>query len=327
VIYLLLRWRVSRIEAQKRLLQVLVDKRTGELAQANAKIRNYNERLEVMLEERTRHLIISERQAAFGQLVQGIVHNLKNPLASSTMSIDMIRMALDKAKPEKYKTPDEQNIMQQAMSATVSRAIGWIEQANEALNQMITSLLTKSRSDKGDDKRIVNINDLIKTEIDFLSADRRLKKMKNKKIELADEPLYVNVVRGELTQAFQNLVQNALDAMHKQPDPFIGIKTYSKDDKVYLSVSDNGPGIKEEIKEKIFDPFFSTKPAALDEEVAIDVPKGTGLGLWMCQQAMESFDGKIEVESEDGKGTTFTIILPVAVKNEDVEKEVLEHHV
>ncbi|MCB2200236.1 hypothetical protein KQI63_12565 [bacterium] len=315
-VYFLLKWRVRRIENQKRQLEDLVNVRTEELSHANDKIQQYNEQLETMLQERTRHLIRSERQAVFGQMVQGIVHNLRNPLTSSTMSTQLMRMAIEKARAKNFRTDDEELGVLREITSSVEAMVNWIEKANETLSNMINSLLTKSRSDKEKDMNTIDLNDLVKNELEFLQADRMFRVTVDKQIELTEETLPVNVVPGELAQVLQNLVRNALDAMFKVDKPILRIRTWVADgNKVKLSVTDNGSGIPENIQDRIFDPFFSTKPpeGAKDVEEE-DEPRGTGLGLWMCQEAMHSFKGEIEVSSIQGRGTTFILTLP---KGED----------
>jgi signal transduction histidine kinase len=306
------KWRVRAIEAYNRQLEDMIERRTRQLAEANQEIQTYNERLEQMLEDRTRHLIISERQAVFGQLVQGIVHNLKNPLSASTMSTGAIREALRVVENADQSSPEDVKKANDRLVRSVKQSVGWIERANQNLNDMITSLLTKSRSDKAADRARIDLNDLLRNEVEFLQADKRFKKMKRKKIRLADEPLPVEVVPGEMAQVFQNIVGNALEAMYDTPDPFLAVETFERDGHAVMIISDSGPGIPEEIRQKVFDPFFSTKSPLLDEEAGEDEPKGTGLGLWMCRQAVESFGGVIQLETEEGKGTSFRIALPLA---------------
>ncbi|MBD3166049.1 hypothetical protein GF324_05595, partial [bacterium] len=305
-------WRMRAMVAKNRRLEELVEQRTRQLAEANEEIQRYNEELEQMLEERTRHLILSERQAAFGQMVQGIVHNLKNPLSAGTMSTGVIRDALKKAEENHDETLEDVKRTNRNLMRAVNQAVGWIERANQNLNDMITSLLTKSRSDKSADRRVIDLNDLLANEIAFLQADKRFKKMKKKHVKLSKDPLRVDVVPGEMAQVFQNIVGNALDAMHDSKDPYLAIETFHRDGCAVVIISDAGPGIPEEIRQKVFDPFFTTKSPLLDEESDADEPKGTGLGLWMCRQAVESFDGTIQLETEEGKGTSFRISIPLA---------------
>lgn len=316
LLYLLLKWRLHSVESQKRRLEAIVQQRTQELEDANSKIKQYNEKLAQMLDERTRHLIRSERQAVFGQMVQGIVHNLKNPLASSSMSVQLIKLAVEKSQREVCKSDDEELLMLRSMSDTIADTITWIEKANEALANMIHSLLAKSRSDKSENQVVTDLNEIVNREIDFLQADRIFKHKVDKNIYLTNEELPVRVVPGEMAQVFQNLVRNALDALYQNDEPRLTISTNRVGKTAILSVSDNGQGIPANILDKIFDPFFSTKRSESEEKTDNSAPTGTGLGLWMCQEAVKKFGGEIRVSSEMNYGTTFTVVLPVATGDE-----------
>jgi len=91
-------------------------------------------------------------------------------------------------------------------------------------------------------------------------------------------------------------------------DPQIPISTGMKKSNVWFKISDNGPGINQSIIKKIFDPFFTTKSKIGDE--TDNKPTGTGLGLHSCSEILKSYSGKIEVDSQLGSGTSFTVYLP-----------------
>lgn len=115
--------------------------------------------------------------------------------------------------------------------------------------------------------------------------------------ELSELPLlYAN--SGELSQVILNLIMNANQTIEEQGN--IQIRTLLEDSDIVIELADDGPGISPEVIENIFDPFFTTKEAG----------KGTGLGLSIVNTIIESFGGKIYVESEPGHGTVFTIRLP-----------------
>jgi two-component system NtrC family sensor kinase len=114
----------------------------------------------------------------------------------------------------------------------------------------------------------------------------------------------VRAVKGQLDDVWLNLMMNAHDALAEQKNATIGVevKHRPEDETIVVKIWDNGPGIPEELREKIFAPFFTTKPPG----------EGTGLGLHICRQVIDAVNGKIEVESFTGKGTRFTITLPAA---------------
>jgi len=109
----------------------------------------------------------------------------------------------------------------------------------------------------------------------------------------------------QLNQVFMNLLVNAAQAIEKQGE--IRIRTWNGDGNIYVSISDTGSGIPEDKINRIFEPFFTTKP----------VGKGTGLGLSITYDIVKKHNGDIKVESEVGRGTTFTITIPVVEDRRD----------
>ncbi len=274
-------------------------------------IRHYNERLEQMLEERTRDLVRSERKAVFGQLVQGIVHNLKNPLSSAVMSARMITDSLTRLNQEGLSQEEKLTIFSR-MEKRLEMAVEYIELSHETLDKMISSLLEKSRADSSDKAVRFDLNDLIRRELDFFQADLTFKHRIEKDIELHPEPLWIRMVPGDMSQVVQNLLRNAIDAMYAQNEASVRITTRVADNHAVLEIEDNGPGIPEENREQIFEPFYSTKPSQNESTDDPEAPRGTGLGLWICRQMIDNVGGSIRLDSEMEKGTTFTITLPLA---------------
>jgi signal transduction histidine kinase len=110
--------------------------------------------------------------------------------------------------------------------------------------------------------------------------------------------------REELVQVFSNLMKNAIDALTESKldrRPEIRVRTHYSEDRVFVKISDNGPGISRELREKLFDAHITTKP----------IQKGTGFGLSICRRIVRAFKGDVELESpETGPGATFTVWLP-----------------
>jgi len=108
------------------------------------------------------------------------------------------------------------------------------------------------------------------------------------------------VVPDQLTQVFINILMNAVDSLEDKPGT-IWVTTSVNDRRLLVSIRDTGKGIQPDDLGKIFEPFFTTK----------EVGKGTGLGLWVSYGIVKNFGGDIEVTSEPGKGSTFTVIFPM----------------
>jgi signal transduction histidine kinase len=114
----------------------------------------------------------------------------------------------------------------------------------------------------------------------------------------------VKSVRGKLNQVFTNLIENALEAIREKPkltNEYLSIKTFKKNKHVVIEIKDSGIGMTKETKERLYEKFYTTKSP----------DKGTGLGMSISKRIIEEHKGTIEVESEFGKGTTFTICLPI----------------
>ena len=107
--------------------------------------------------------------------------------------------------------------------------------------------------------------------------------------------------RQQLQQVFLNLISNAIDAIGKEG--LIVVKSMRAGDEIQVSVADNGPGIPEEMQRRVFDPFFTTKTSG----------KGTGLGLWVSYSIVEKMGGTIELSSNVGEGSVFTVKIPVVL--------------
>ncbi len=291
--------------------EVLVRVRTHlRLKFALESIQRYNEDLEEMLAERTRELIHTERQAAFGLLIQGIVHNLNGPLGAigiCTQTIDGYRGKVGKLleSDSPVSEAELQPLLEEIWSSNELTGA-----AQRKLAAMVQSMLAKSRSDKSSQLEVIDINDIVRREIEFLQADMGFRHEVRKEIALAADPLMVEAVPAEVAQVFQNLVRNALDALRGRSDAAITVSTGRDGSRVWLSVADNGPGIPEDILPRVFDPFFTTKVKAGGNDT--DGPVGTGLGLHFCGDTVRSYGGEVGLDTQVGKGTTVTVYLPGA---------------
>lgn len=283
-------------------MEKLVKDRTQKLKNAMKTIYKYNHKLEEILQERTKHLIKTERHAAFSLLSQGIVHNLKNPLTVISSTNQLLKMKRPKFDNSEVSGPLLNYIQY------VDKSLDKIDMGTQQMTDMINALMAKSKSDTSEKVEVVDINELLKKEIDFLSADSIFKYKVDNKITFSKEALCIEILPGELAQIFQNLIRNALDAMYQKEGASIEITTGLTGDEIWFSVKDNGPGISKENQDKIFDPFFSTKPKA--DEQTNGAPTGTGLGLHMCMQIAENYNGRIELSSDEGKGAEFRVYFP-----------------
>jgi signal transduction histidine kinase len=282
-----------------------------ELQRARKWIQSYNAELEALLQIRTRELIHSERQAAFGQMVQGIVHNISSPLSGIMGNQQYIQLLIDQYRQGTH-APEEELEKLTFLVTETEKACTMIDYSVGQLNQIIQSLLAKSRTDKTDRIKRTDMNELIRMEISFLEADMRFKHNLDKKIRLSEIPLEIDIIPAEIAQVFHNIIINALDAMNRTENRQLIIRSGKEGTDVCVEVTDNGEGIPKDIQNRIFDPFFTTKTRREDPESVSKLPVGTGLGLWMCRETLKTYGGSIRCTSEPGQGTTFFITIPIA---------------
>ena len=285
-----------------------------DLKHSREALQNQNEILEEKVKERTKQLIQTERQAAFSLMIKGIVHNLKNPLQSVLGGAKLIMMSENQftfmTKQDHIKVTDD-------LKAEMEEIFKWaknIYKASERMHEMINSMMAKSHSDKNEELKVIDLNNILQQELDFLQNNLIFKHRMQKNIQLSTKKLMIRVVPGEIAQVFQNLINNSMDAMLNQSKAVISISSGMDNSSVekpfiWFSVSDNGPGIPEHILPMIFDPFFTTK-TRVDEDHSNN-PVGTGLGLHWCLEVVKSYDGRIDVNIQREKGVDFIVSLPL----------------
>jgi signal transduction histidine kinase len=179
-----------------------------------------------------------------------------------------------------------------------------IQEASQRIEKLVGSIKNFTHMDRDHGKECTNIHFGIKNTLTMLEY-----KLKKGNVQLAEEydttlPM-IQAYIGELNQVWTNLIDNALDAMEVNNKGRLEIKTIRNDEYVQVSITDDGPGIPDEIKNRIFDPFFTTK----------EIGKGTGLGLDVVTRIVRQHGGSVKVDSVPGK-TTFVVCFPI----EDNEK-------
>ena len=236
--------------------------------------RDISERIELM-----KRVAESQKMAALGQLSAGIAHEIRNPLHVMSGYTQLLSMTEEsKERKEKIKIIEEQ--------------IDRIERILQGISQYVRKTPPKEREK-------VNPNTIIQEVISLINYRASVDNI-HINLHLAEDLPEILVNKDEMHQVFLNLVTNARDAM-----PHGGVLTITtkKRKGVEIIFEDSGVGIPREIRDKIFNPFFTTK----------EVGKGTGLGLSITRSIVERYGGTIEVESEEGRGTKFTIKLPAGV--------------
>ncbi|MEQ8903815.1 ATP-binding protein [Ekhidna sp.] len=276
-------------------------------------------------------LVHSEKMASLGQLTAGIAHEINNPINFISSGMVSLKMSIEAMREiaEEYTRLDDgddpKDVLQGVKELKEEHEYDEIvDELDDLINdinygvqrtiEIVKGLRVFSRLDEEEAKN-ANVNENI---------DATLTLLRNKtkgKIEITkhyDESMHdIECYPGQLNQVFMNILNNAVQAMpDDKKDAEITIYTEEADNEVFVRIKDNGIGIPDEIKNRIWEPFFTTK----------EVGVGTGLGMSITYGIIEKHGGKIDLSSEVGKGTEFVITLPKKIttikKKED--KEVAE---
>jgi PAS domain S-box-containing protein len=231
-------------------------------------------------------LVRESKLAEFGMLSAGIAHNLNGPLMGILGFCDLAEL----------KSPGQVEIAQIRQQATVMKDI-------------VANLLLKSRNERESQPQDLVIEDIIRTELRFLEANLFFKHNIKTELDLDPDSPAVFGVYIDFAQVIGNLLRNAIDAMHKSPQRVLSVRTRATGRHLVMQISDTGCGISEEARENLFRPFFTTKPKA--SEAANNGPVGTGLGLSTSRNILSRYGADISVESEPGRGATFTVTIPL----------------
>lgn len=231
----------------------------------------------------------AEKRAMVGTLATGINHEIGNPL-------NIINIKL-----QSFKILAEQKMLDKKSKEEIIKDVTDITKTCLENTQRIAEITKKVSEFAKPNKTLaldkVNVSEAIDESISILKHELVLERVDFKKEILCKTP-YVMVDRGQLNQIIFNLVKNAAQAIDKESGKItIKVDTH-KSDGIMLRITDSGPGIPKKSLDKVFMPFYTTKEPG----------KGTGLGLALVNRLVERNNGKITVQSEEGKGTTFTLI-------------------
>lgn len=295
------------IKNQNIILEDKVKRRTEELEQTLANLKKAQVKL-----------VESEKMASLGVLTAGIAHEINNPINYVSANVVPLRENIQYLTQliQEYKKLSPENFDQHINGILelekeieldytldeTTQLIDGIEEGARRTYQIVDGLRTFSRSDISG-KKASNVNSGIKSTLSVLKSQ-----LKNVKVitDLDSDMPLLECQIGKLNQVFLNLINNAHHTIEDRYQDdisagLINIKTHHDESNVYIDITDNGMGIPEEVQSKIFEPFYTSKP----------VGKGTGLGLSISYSIIEDHNGTLTFESEEGKGTTFTITLPL----------------
>jgi two-component system, NtrC family, sensor kinase len=259
-------------------------------------------------------MIAQEKLASLGALTAGIAHEIKNPLNFvnnfAELSVDLVDELMEEL--EGYKTQIDAEIIEEIADIvdTLKANVSKIEYHGKRADKIVANMLMHSRSGQGSWEQ-VNLNELVAEAINLAYHGMRAK---HSDFNLAFDNDYdsslepIKASPQDLNRVFLNIASNACYAIHKRQlaadesfKPLLKIRTQNKGDQIEIRIRDNGTGMSAEVREKVFDQFFTTKPTG----------EGTGLGLSLSYSIIvEQHKGSLNVESESGVYTDFIVTLP-----------------
>lgn len=245
-------------------------------------LERHNRSLEAMVRERTQQLLHTEKIATMGSLLAGVAHELNNPLSVVTGHAALL-----------LQTATDERVRQRAVK---------IKTAVDRCARVVRNFLALARR-RPEERTRVALNTVVGEALEVLAYHLRVE---NVQVTLSlDEALpALWADPHQLHQVVVNLVTNALHALRTMAEPrrlAITTRHDAARQRVIVEIADNGPGVPEPIRHKIFETFFTTKP----------VGEGTGLGLSICQGIVEAHGGRLELAADRGPGAVFVIELPV----------------
>ncbi|WP_291722246.1 two-component regulator propeller domain-containing protein [Bernardetia sp.] len=323
-----------------------VSNRTEEIVKQKSQLQSQKEELQntvQRLNETQTQLVQSEKMASLGQLTAGIAHEINNPINFVYAGVDALQVTLDELMElmklyEEYEQLNNEEQKQQKINEILElKEDIEFEDLKEDANQLVKDIRYGAHRTSEIVKGLRTFSRLDDAELSWADLHENLvatlvilRPQYKDHIEIvrdfSDEISQVECFPGKLNQVFTNIIANAIQAIDEKREKE-GIQLPQKDQIVIctkkipkqysplnmetarVSIQDSGGGMSENTKQKIFEPFFTTK----------GVGKGTGLGLSISFGLIEKHQGKVEVESEEGKGTTFIIYLPIE-RTEPIEE-------
>ena len=281
---------VSRDEVGE--LAYSFNKMLERLVAFKTEIEGWNEELEervtqktMQLKEAQKQIIQAEKMSSLGRLAAVIAHEINNPISGLIVFINLLQKTMDK---EEFVEPDRVKVI---------KRLGIMESEAKRCGNIVSELLSFSRAEH---KMVdCNISEIVERSVSILKFKTKDKQI-SLNLEIEPDIPVIRCDPGKIQQIIMNLVQNAIEALPQGGEIDISAQYMAGQEQLKLVVHDNGIGIPEEFLPHIFEPFYSSK----------DNGQSVGIGLFVVYGVIHQHNGIIDVDSAEGKGTTFTIFLP-----------------
>jgi len=303
-------FKLERLEKDRHTLSVMLEESIEDLQKKSRAIEESNKALTQTLNDlkaAQAQLIQSEKMASLGELTAGIAHEIQNPLnfvnnfsEVSTELVDEMSEEIDKGN-----LKDAKQIAQD-----LKTNLEKINHHGKRAGDIVKGMLQHSRTSTGQ-KELTDLNTLCD---EYLRLAYHGLRAKDKTFNAATKTDYddsiglIKIISQDIGRVVLNLITNAFYAVterkNQKPDeyePVVSVSTKKEKDKIEIRVKDNGTGIPQKILDKIFQPFFTTKPTG----------QGTGLGLSLAYDIVKAHGGELKVETKEGEGSEFVILLPI----------------
>lgn len=284
-------------------LPITSNNEIGDLVQSFGKIQILNKNYISKIHDSQDKLMEKERLASLGQLIGGIAHNLKTPIMSISGAAEGLKDLVneyDSSIEDSEVTFNDHHEIAKDMQKWISKIKEYDEYMSDVITVVKGQAVTLSEDQEINftiEELVKRVNILMKHELKNALIDMNVNTFDNNELEI-----HGNI--NSLVQVINNLISNSIQAYNGQTNKKIDLLVKTQDTHLIISVTDYGSGISKEVQDKLFKEMITTKGK-----------NGTGLGLFMSYSTIRAhFNGKMTVESELNKGTTFNIILPIANK-------------
>ena len=257
---------------RNRIIKKKVDEKTRDLLEAQQATKDYQNKL-----------IEMNKMASLGEMSAGIAHELSQPIGTILLKTQIMVKVIEKQDYEKC-----------------LKFLGDMKNQAIRAKEIMDSLRIISRDGKREDQAVTSASSIISNAVTLFKDEFQLNKITlNQEL---DDQISIFVSPVQLGQVIANLMGNARDSLRDSQDKTITIRSFISEKQAVIEIEDSGSGIPEEYRDKIFEPFFTSKP----------VGKGTGLGLSMCYSMIQENGGSIDFRTAINKGTCFTLGFPFA---------------